>query len=97
MEVGTGFDTWEISIGQFRYSFWVLDSRIYCQFLIGCECFESRYFNYDNYEYDWEYSDDINKRERNKQWREDRLETMLWLREKGIDVPDKLVSLYMGY
>jgi hypothetical protein len=52
----------QISVGHMRYDFWPLGGRIYCQILVGSHCVSSYYFDFNTYEPDFIYTDDLNKK-----------------------------------
>lgn len=91
----TQLDIWQIIVGHMKYCFWPRDSRIYCQICVGGQSISSYYFDFNTYEPDDTYTDDIKKQDRREEWRQDRLEFLRWLQsEKRVSIPESVFYAY---
>ena len=88
-------DIWQIVVGHMKYCFWPLDSRIYCQISVGGCGVSSYYFDFNTYDPDDTYTDDVRQKGRREEWRQDRLEFLRWLQnEKRVSIPESVFYAY---
>lgn len=94
LEIGTS-ENWTISSGFITYDFWSFDNRIYCQIGVGGHIISSYFFNFETLEPDFEFTDNYKMKNRDEEFRQDRLEFLYWLRDDSkINIPDDLIEKY---
>jgi len=93
-------EIWTIRTGHMRYSFWILNSRIYVQIFVINHCVSSYFFDYVTLDPDFIYTDDYKEKNKREDDRASKLEFLLWLRDDSkykLNIPDALIKKFNSF
>ncbi len=83
-------NSYYISSGAMRYSFWILRGRIYMSICVDGMIVASYYFHPQTYEADYEFTSERNDHERDQERLENTLDTFDYLERKNVSIPTEI-------